>query len=200
MASPQTIQPSTIDTYLRSAAPDSAYGSSQALNVSPLGTDLKHLLVSFDFSASVPSGVTITLATLSLYANTVTAGRTIGCSRLRRTDWVETEANWNLYKAATNWGTAGALNTSTDHDTTDGADSASLSEAGWQAWTVTAQAQYARDTVAGIAHFFLRDTGATATAPQAYRSREYTAITANCPKLYIEYTVPSTFIPKCVFF
>lgn len=190
MSSPVTIQPSTADVDLEYGAPASNYGAATTFVVRPASTTRKHALVSFDFSASIPSGAIITLATLSLYATAVATGRTIGCYRLRRGDWVESQATWNNYKTSTAWGTGGALNTTTDHDTTDGATSASLSAAGWQKWTVTAQVQYARDSVAGVAHFFLRDTGATATAQQTYCSRRYTINTSLRPKLYIEYTVP----------
>jgi hypothetical protein len=187
MASPVTIQPSTADTWLAVNFATTNYGAHNDVHLSATADATSNVLVSFNFSASVPAGATITLATLSLYAAVYASGRTIGCYRLRRTDWVEAQATWNIYKTGSNWGTAGALDTSTDHDTTDGATSASLSAAGWQNWTVTAQVQYARDNVAGIAHFFLRDTGAAADKTQRYSDKE-TVNTTLRPKLYIEYT------------
>lgn len=190
MASPVTIQPATADTYIYDGAPTTNYGSLAYFSIKTDTGTVRHVVLSFDFSASVPAGATITLATLSLYAYTVAAGRTIGCFRLRRTDWAGSQATWNRYKTDTDWGTAGALNTDTDIDAADAADSASLSSAGWQNWTVTAQVQYALTNVAGIAHFFLRDTGAANAAGQGYRSSQYATDTTLCPKLTIEYAVP----------
>ena len=197
MASPVTIQPATKDTRLDKSFPTTNYGTTADLYVGNF--IYKDFIIAFDCDASVPAGATIVLATMSLYARLVGAGRTINCYRLRRTDWVETEATWNNYKTDTAWGTAGALNATTDHDTTDGASSDSLSSAGWQDWTVTAQVQYARDNVSGITHFFVVDLVPGSSAQQIYRSSDDAAAEQR-PKLYIEYTVPSTFIPKCVFF
>lgn len=189
MASPQTIQPSTTDAYLSASAPTNNFGTDSALRVGYVTASNKRSLLSFNFSAAVPAGAVITSAILSLYAGSYWAGRNIGCYRLLRTDWVESQATWGIYKTGSNWGTAGALNTSTDYDTTDGATSASLSAAGWQNWTVTAQIQTARDSVGGIAHFVLADTGTSNAAYQAYESKNSVQTTLR-PKLYIEYTVP----------
>jgi len=148
-------------------------------------------LISFDFSASVPAGATITLATLSLYAFAVASGRTITVNSLRRSDWVETEATWNVYKTGSNWGVAGAKSDLTDYMTSYAATSASLSAVGWQNWDVKDQIQYARDNKAGIIHLLIWDAGSSELKYQQYYSREYTNNTSLCPKLYIEYTVPS---------
>ncbi len=39
--------------------------------------------------------------------------------RIRRANWVEAEMSWNNYKAATAWRTAGASDSTQDHDTTN---------------------------------------------------------------------------------
>lgn len=194
MASPQTIQPSTIDTFLTEASATNNAGTNIFLYVKPTTSRLRTILT-FDFSAVIPAGVTITLATLSLYTVTALASRTITVYRLLRTNWVEAQATWNIFKTSNNWGTAGALNTTTDITTTDAATSASLSAAGWQAWTVTAQAQTALDSVSGMAHFLVADVGATVSGNLIYSSRQYTTDTSLRPKLYIEYTVP-ILLPK----
>lgn len=187
------IQPATADADINQAAATTNYGTNAGLfiNARSALSQTRHLLLSFDFSSFVPAGATITLATLRLMAYTPASGRTIGCYRLRRTDWVESEATWNIYKTGSNWTTAGALDTTNDHDTTDGATSSSLASAGFQDWTVTAQVQTALDTYSGIAYFFLKDTGASAVAEQAYRSSNYSTDPSACPQLYIEYTAPS---------
>lgn len=37
------------------------------------------------------------------------------CFALRRSDWLQSQASWNVFKTGNNWGTAGAKNTSTDY-------------------------------------------------------------------------------------
>jgi hypothetical protein len=187
MASPVTIQPATADTYLRSNAADTNYSTAANFNVAHVSTIYYHALLSFDFSASVPEGATITLATLSLYFAGTGSGNTVACYRLRRTDWIPAEATWNHYKGTTDWGTAGAINTDTDHDTTDGASSNTPEAGAWQDWTVTAQVQTALDSVAGVAHFYLEYTGASANLQ--YSSSEDTTPSLR-PKLTIEYKIP----------
>jgi hypothetical protein len=188
------MQPATADTYIAQAAPTTNYGANTVLRVWPNdgASSLRHALLTFDFHALIPVGATITLATLSLYSiGSTQLGRTITCYRLLRASWVGSEATWNIYKTGSNWGTAGALNSTTDYTATDAANSASVETLHWQNWDVKAQAQYARDSVAGVVHFFIRDSGANADVQQAWNSSDYTADTSLCPKLYIEYTVPS---------
>jgi hypothetical protein len=186
------IQPATADTYIASDATDTNYDTNAALLVRSLSGVVKSALLSFDFSASISVGATITSATLSLFSdNSVTAaGVTIYCYRLRRTDWVSAEATYNHYKGTTDWGTAGALHADTDYDTTDAANSLTVAGANWQNWNVTAQVQSALDTYSGIAHFkIVANTVGGSTS--SYRSSNYA--TANLrPKLYIEYILPVT--------
>lgn len=188
MASPVTIQPSTIDAYIEQNAATANRGTTINLNATESPGQNRYSLVKFDFSAFVPAGATITLATLSLYCLATASGRTIGVYRLLRTDWVEMEATWNVFKTGSNWGTAGALNTSTDYTTTDAATAASVAVGQWLNETVTAQVQTALDSVGGVAHFLIKDTGADAYVANGWSSRDNTTA-ANRPKLYIEYTV-----------
>lgn len=186
-----TIQPSGIDALLIENAPTTNYGTLASLGVRPLTSNRNRAPLKFDFSAVVPAGVTIILATLSLYCNAYQASRTITAYRLLHTDWAETEATWNQYKAGSAWGTAGALNTDTDITTADAATAASVAIGQWLNVTVTAQVQTARDSIDGVAHFLMADVGATAAgAGNFYDSREATT-EANRPKLYIEYTLPT---------
>lgn len=184
-----TIQPSTIDTYLYSAAPTVCNGAAAGLYVRPTVSAICRTLVSFDFSAVVPAGATITLATLSLYCSTSLSNRVITVYRLLRTDWVEAQTTWNIYKTGSNWGTAGALGSGVDFTPTDAATANSVSVGQWLNETVTAQVQTALDSVAGVAHFLVADVGATDAENNGYASRENTAA-GNRPKLYIEYTIP----------
>jgi uncharacterized repeat protein (TIGR02543 family) len=186
-----TIQPSGIDAYLNQGAPTTNNGAGSTILVRSYASNQNRSILKFDFSAVVPAGATITLATLSLYTTTTLASRTITVYRLLRTDWVENEACWNYYKGTTVWGTAGALNTTTDITTTDAATATSVAANQWLNETVTAQVQTALDSVAGVAHFLVADVSASNGDQNVYSSRE-AGTTANRPKLYIEYTVPST--------
>lgn len=59
--------------------------------------------------AELPSGSTVTSATLTLYitGGTFTDHSEFYCKLLGRTDWVESQATWNIYKTGSNWTTAG---------------------------------------------------------------------------------------------
>lgn len=184
MASPVTIQPSLADTYIRQDTPTTNYGGASL----GIQADTYRAILKFDFSAVVPAGATITLATLSLYCTYWNAAATITVYRLLRTNWVEMEATWNKYKTSLgSWGTAGALGSGVDFTPTDAATAATVT--GWLNVTVTAQVQTALVSVGRVAHFL----AAGANADQ-YASREY-ADTAVRPKLYIEYTLP-VLLPK----
>lgn len=150
----------------------------------------RRVIISFDFSASVPAGATITVATLNLYCYTYVAARTLTVQQLLRTDWHETQSTWNIYKTGATWGTAGALNATTDFTSTDEA-TASLTGTGWLAWDVTNQVKTAFASVGGVAHFVMSESGGAAGVVNNYASRTYTANTTLRPKLVIEYTLPA---------
>ncbi len=184
-----TIQPATGDTNICEDSATVNYGSVNYLGVGKYNATASEnrVLISFDFSANVPTGAHIVTATLSIYSDTPTAGRTLSCCRLLRTDWVETQATWNLYKNNYNWGTAGAKNSSTDYTTTNKVDITSGSSAGYVPWVVTSQVQTALDSVSGVAHFLIFDTTPTSSVMNWFLSSQYSD-TAKRPKLYIEYT------------
>lgn len=189
MANPVTIQPSGKDTYLNQYAPTTNYGTAISFSVQSRTGYKYRAILSFDFSAVIPAGATITLATLSLYCTQGYVTRTITVYRLLCTDWVETEATWTIYKTGSNWGTAGALGSGVDFTPTDAATAVSAVGGQWLNETVTAQVQTALDSVAGVAHFLVADMGGSASNTMMYRPREYTTASL-CPKLYIEYTLP----------
>src|ERR1039458_7564453 len=126
MASPQTIQPAGADTMLEEGNPTANVGTNTALQVQGISSSRMRAALNFDFSAVVPAGATITLATLSLYAYLENAGETITCYRLLRTGWVDSQATWNIYKTGSSWTTAGALSDGNDFTSTNAATSASL--------------------------------------------------------------------------
>jgi hypothetical protein len=183
-----TIQPSTKDCYLYEVNKTTNYGvSNNAVGVQSIANSRARGLVSFNFSASVPAGATITAATLSMYAYNVSSGMPIVVSRMLHAgwnDWVESEATWNNYKNNYTWTTAGALNTTSDYTTVDSASANCPASVGWMSWNVQNQVQTARDSVLGVANFLLSTTQTTGYV-NLY-SRKF-ATTSLRPKLYIEY-------------
>lgn len=191
MSSPVTIQPSTADTFLSEANPTTNYCNDVSIQSSPGYPPRLRSPFSFDFSAVVPAGATVTKAILSLYSWAYTTGRTLTVFRLLRTDWVELEATWNQFKAGSAWVAAGALGVESDYTVTDLAIAASPSVAAWVTWDVTNQVKTARDTVGGVAHFLLADTmNISSSATNTFRSRNYVTDPTLRPKLYIEYVMP----------
>ncbi len=180
-----TIQPSTKDCYLYQSSPTTNYGvTNNAVGIQSIANSVARGLVSFDFSASVPAGATITTATLSMYAYNVSSGMPIVVNRMLRNDWVENQATWNIYKTSSSWGTVGALNSTSDYTTTNSATANCPASVGWMSWNVKDQVQTARDSVGGVANFLLA-TSQTTGYVNLY-SRKF-ATTYLRPKLYIEY-------------
>jgi len=177
----------TKDTRISQTSVDTNYGTEDYIEIYAAASNKRKCLLSFDMSASIASGSTINSAELRLQCTAGTSGRTVKCYRLLRTDWVEGEATWNVYKTGSSWGTAGAGNSSTDYSTTDAAEHATETSYDYLAtWDVTKQVQTALDSVAGVTHFLLVDEGADANIWQDYDSKEGTTK----PVLYIDYTAP----------
>jgi transcription elongation factor len=191
------MQPSTADASLYQGAADTNYGTVINVETDMASGAMFRSIFSFDFSALVPTGATITSAILSLFhRSNYATGRTIAVYRLLRTDWVESQATWNSYKTGSAWGTAGCGNSTTDYTTTNGATAVTGAGAETMTWDVKAQVQTARDSVGGVAHFLLMDTGATGACDNTWRSKNYTDDPTLCPKLVIAYTAVSpNFIP-----
>lgn len=201
MSSPVTIWPS-IDNYLDEYVKTTNRGGEADLYTRLYPGANRRVLMAFDFSALVPVGATITAATLSLYCYTKNASRTLTTQRLLRTDWVEAQSTWNIYKgdktevgAHSHWSTIGALSDGNDFTSTDGATT-SLTGTGWLSWGVTNQVKTAFASVGGIAHFILSESGGANGSANYYYSRSYATDTSLRPKLYIEYTVPSAVTPS----
>lgn len=181
------IQPSDIDAALFQVTPNTNEGASIYLYASSTLNDLNRSVLKFDFSA-LPSGATISAATLSLYragGATGAVGRTYCLYELTQTGWVELEVTWNSYKTGSAWTTPGG-----DYTTTDGASLTVPSAPNWMGWNVLALVQHFRSAHGKVAHFLLKDeTEGTASNYYSYFwSREYAVDTTLCPKLEITYT------------
>ncbi len=192
MASPLTVQPSGKDNWLYEGAATSNFGTSVDIQVNntPAGYVQRSILeFAINWGTDIPAGATITSATLNLYyynhgANDP-AGRTYWAYRLTRTDWVEIQSTWNIYKTGSNWTAPGG-----DYTATDGASLAVPAGYGWMAWNVLAQVQYAQTNTVNV-EFLVKD-GTEDDATQYYalfHSNNYVVDTSLCPKLVIAYTI-----------
>lgn len=111
-----TVQPSSKDTYIDSSHSTTNYGGNDRffVGVGYVG------IIEFSLSG-LPSGSVVTSATMSLYwaQNAgITGGEVVDCYRVLRTDWVESEATWNIFKTGNNWTTAGCNSNGNDYTTT----------------------------------------------------------------------------------
>jgi hypothetical protein len=121
-------------------------------------------------------------------------GRTYWAYKLSRTDWVESEATWNIYKTGSNWTTAGG-----DYVTSSPAGGSKVMPAsfGWVSWDILAIVQDAQTN--GIAvELLLKDGTESGDALGEFHSKEYTSDTSLRPKLVIEYTLPQTIAPSSI--
>lgn len=191
-----TIQPSGKDNYLMNYDPANNQGNEINLAVEGSTTATLRSLVEFSI-AGIPAGVTITTATLNLYyygAGIGTpAGRTYNCYRVLRRDWVELESTWNIYKAASNWTTAGCSNDGADYTSVAGATAVIPAIGNWAVWNVLNQVQTA---YAGgfTADFRISDSveGIVPRHMALFFSNDYALDTSLRPKLVVYYAVLST--------
>jgi hypothetical protein len=140
------------DTYIWDRFPTSNYGSDSIIMLE-YGSWSIVALLSMDLSAlSGYSSVEVESATLSLYCSQ-SKSRTLYIDRLRRPDWVETQATHNVYKSGASWGSAGASSTSTDYDTSFRVTKAVA--AGWLDFNVKGLVQDAVDNRDGGLHMRL---------------------------------------------
>lgn len=108
-----------VDTQLDQGAATTNYGSATYLKIEKYGAaDHIHALVGFPDLSSIPSGATITSATLTLTRVGGSADgqtHTLTVTRMLR-NWVEAQATWNVWATASNWTTGGAASDGSDHE------------------------------------------------------------------------------------
>jgi len=179
-----TVQPSSKDNSLSQQYPTTSY-SSYAFVLCRSGSGVNtRPIIEFDISA-LPSGVTIGDCMLALYAYqfSSSAGRTYWAYKLTRTDWVESQSTWNIYKTGSDWTTAGG-----DYviSSPSGGSDTVPSSAAWMEWDVKAIVvdAYSQDNPA---EFLLRDGTENDAGYTYHRSKDYTT-EADRPKLVIDYT------------
>jgi large repetitive protein len=110
-----------IDSWIDQASPGNNFGSDQILKVKRETDKANRALVRFNLPA-VPSGCSVTGATLRLYAGSASTGRTLQALRINQ-NWTETGVRWNNQPATT------------------GVAATTTSVSGWNQWIVTSHVQ-----------------------------------------------------------
>jgi large repetitive protein len=111
----------SIDSWVDQASANSNFGNDQILKVKRENGKANRALVRFNLPA-VPSGCSVTGATLRLYAASATTNRTLQALRLNAS-WAENTVRWN------------------NQPNTTGAAATTTSVSGWNQWTVTSHVQ-----------------------------------------------------------
>jgi hypothetical protein len=94
------------------------YGTGTTFNVTAWDTgDTKHTLIKFGGLSNVSAG-NVTNGRLRLYLTSKPGNNPTTQVYALRRNFVEGQATFNEYSSGNNWGTAGALNTSTDYNNT----------------------------------------------------------------------------------
>ena len=179
----------SADTFLWLAYPDTNYGTFTTVSTGRVsGTNVRRSPLRFPSLPSI-SADSIIEAKLRLFAYhyySAAGNRTITVYRLRRDDWHETQATWNIYKTGNAWGTAGAANTTSDYYTDDPAtyQTPTSPSEGWVEFDVTEQVKSA---IASGQYdcIVLGDESADSTAV-LMRSRDYDGGSL-APELVIDY-------------
>jgi len=193
-----TVQPATQDGDILERFPDTSYGTGMLLVLLDLTTWTRRCLFEFDIS-SLPSNATITSATLGLYYNSYgnndPNGKTVWAYKLSRTDWVDTEATWNIYKTGSSWTSAGG-----DYVTSNpsgGSTTFPAAADAWMEWDVQdiVEDAVANENAAEILLKYATEGLASGHTDANLRASEHT--TANTrPKLVIEYKLVQTTAPS----
>lgn len=197
MASPQTIQPATSDTTLAKGNPDTNYNTNNTFQVGRNFTDWFRGIMTFNFSAIVPAGATITMATFSLglYSHNASAEeKVINVYRLLHSDYSVTQATWNVYKTSNNWTTAGANSDGNDYTSTYAASYTMpnpITNSVFIDFDVKNQVQYCLDNSSGIWTALIVGGEAVDRSDVTFVSSNWSAQSALYPKLYLAWTVPS---------
>ena len=185
-----------LDTFLDAGNTATNYGTGTTFYVGTIGKTPKAMnsIIEIDVS-TIPSYAIVSAATLTMYANNA-ASSAFQCevNQIRRTDWSETQATWTVYKTANNWGTAGAMNTSSDMDTTYNVNFNAPTSTG--SFVISALHLMVQDAVSiqsGIFRAILFPTNQTQAANYfVARSAEH-ATAADRPLLTVTYTARRIF-------
>ena len=187
--SESVFQPPSKDTYVSSSYSDSNYGSETFIRVVDFYNDVHRGILEFDIS-DIPTMATFSQGDLLLYYYLYylsdPTGKSIWAYKLTRTDWVELEATWNIYKTGSYWTTAGG-----DYVTSNpaGGNTTFPSSYGWMTWDIQAIVENAYDTSNNV-EILVRFNNENLSGPDShcyFYSKEYTGDTSLRPKLTVTY-------------
>ncbi len=178
----------TNDSYIRAGSTGSNYGSASSIRVGRSGGAGVHRgIIKFNLS-SIPSGVRIDNANLSLYMfnNVDGAGaRTHGAHKVQQSparNWVELQVTWNVYSTGNSWTTTGG-----DFAANELANT-SVNAVGFYYWNVTADVQNFTDNQAQNFGWIIKDETESGTNRKYYVSSNDATNTSRQPRLIVNWT------------
>jgi hypothetical protein len=191
-----TYQPSSKDNYMGSYSTieHSNFGSETLIRLSDVYNNVNRSILEFDIS-DIPSSATFTQGNLQLYyyewVPYDASGKTVWAYKLSRTDWVESESTWYIYKTGSSWTTAGG-----DYVTSNpsGGSTTFPSSYGWMTWDIQSIVEDAYDNsndVEILIKFSNESVGIKSNSYTLFYSNNYTTDTSLRPKLTVTYTVSS---------
>ncbi len=191
-----TYQPSSKDNDINSYYPTTNFGNWQDefFWLDDREIVIGRLILEFDIS-DIPSGATFTQGDLLLYyygyGGSDPSGKTTWAYKLSRTDWVESESTWNIYKTGSNWTTAGG-----DYVTSSpsGGSANMPASYGWVTWDIQSIVEDAYDNsndVEVLVKYASENASVANRSQSKIYPKEYTTDTSKRPKLTVTYTVSS---------
>ncbi len=195
-----TVQPSAADSFIRDGvSSNNNFGAHRSIWLkNAIVSYQRRGLLGFDFTALDDSAV-IESAYLDLYYfdNSIgvnPVGETVEVNRVTRTDWVEGETTWNVYKNSSSWTTAGG-----DYTVTDRATAVMPAAYGWVRWTVTDLIKFAKSNTSEIANLLVKFvSSASSNVGARFYTKEFTTDPSKQPKLIINYTTNAVAFPVSI--
>lgn len=172
------------DTGIYADAANSNYGTMADMYFGWYSATYEQVLLTRFPLADAESGMAVDSAVISVYSRYGTPSfQPLRAYRIRRTDWIETQATWNNYKTGAPWSTAGAKSAVADIDTSVYVDIPCAAE-GWAVANLAAL--YAAAVAAGdiSLNICLRPAGGGTNALQHVPSREDASL-----KPFVTYTL-----------
>lgn len=179
-----TYQPTTADSYGLENAATTNYGTDVTMTLRDGSSGYNGRCFLYWDTSDIPDGATFSQGDVILYVS----GRSGTCTgilnRLTRTDWVESEVTWNIYKTGSNWTTAGGDFTTTNAVTGSLIDNISV----WFTWNAATLIKDCYDNQSKKVHLILK-TAETGSGGRCYIRTKNETDTSLRPKLTVTYTV-----------
>jgi hypothetical protein len=180
------------ETQLRENQATTNFANDTTFNVTAWDTgDRKHTVMKFTGLSNVGAG-TVTNAKIRLYCVANNGNNPTTQVYALRRNFVESQATWNIYSTGNNWGTAGALNTTSDYNNSLLASQLITTTGQYYEFSGAAVDAYVQAIVSGGSDFGLLLIDSGFAAPAAldheanYRSTEGTD--AQRPELVFDHT------------